>query len=148
MDGSAESWRVLNVAQGQGMMTILVADVPQMDGRYSAALAGWDLAFVRTIGEARQALGGARPDLVVIGVYFDDSRMFDLVRALRSEDANGGMPIVCVRGRPGFTALTTRTLALTLKALTVDEFIDLVHFGEDDSGNAALRTAVERLVRR
>jgi response regulator of citrate/malate metabolism len=130
------------------MKTILVADVPQMDGRYSAALAGWGLVFARTMAEARHALGAAHPALVAIGVYFDDSRMFDLVRTLRGDDAYRGVPIVCVRGRPGFTAVTTRTLELTLKALTVDEFIDLVHFGEDDSGNAALRAAVERLLRR
>ena len=93
-----------------------------MDDRYAAALAGWELAFVRTVSEAREALAAARRDLVAIGVYFDDSRMFDLVRALRSEDA--------------------------LKALAADEFIDLVQFGEDDSGNAALRAAVDRLLSR
>jgi hypothetical protein len=128
------------------MKRILVADVPQMDARYSAALAGWEIAFARTMSEARQALGG-RHDLVAIGVYFDDSRMFDLVRVLRGDELHAGVPIVCVRGRPGFTAVTGRTLELTLKALTADEFIDLVHFGDDEAGNAALRAAVERLLR-
>lgn len=99
------------------MKRILVADVPQMDARYSAALAGWEIAFARTMSEARQALGGRR-DLVAIGVYFDDSRMFDLVRVLRGDELHAGVPIVCVRGRPGFTAVTGRTLELTLKALT------------------------------
>jgi hypothetical protein len=129
------------------MKKVLVADVAQMDGRYSTALAGWELAFVRTVGEARQALAGARHDLVAIGVYFDDSRMFDLVRALRGDAAHAGVPIVCVRGRPGFTAVTGRTLELTLKALAADEFIDLVQFGEDAAGNAALRAAVARLLK-
>jgi hypothetical protein len=128
------------------MKKILVADVPQMDARYSAALAGWEVAFVRTMAQARQALGG-RCDLVAVGVYFDDSRMFDLVRALRADEVHAEVPIVCVRGRPGFTAVTTRTLELTLKALAADEFIDLVHFGDDEAGNAALRAAVERLLK-
>lgn len=129
------------------MKKILVADVPQMDVRYSMALAGWELAFVRTMSEARQALGAGGCDLVAVGVYFDDSRMFDLVRALRSEDANSRVPIVCVRGRPGFTAVTTRTLEMSLKALGADAFIDLVDFGDDEGGNAALRATVERLLR-
>lgn len=129
------------------MKKILVADVPQMDVRYSVALAGWELAFVRTMAQARQALGAGGCRLVAVGVYFDDSRMFDLVRALRSDDLPGKVPIVCVRGRPGFTAVTTRTLEMSLKALAADAFIDLVHFGDDDSGNAALRAAVERLLR-
>jgi DNA-binding response OmpR family regulator len=128
------------------MKKILVADVPQMDGRYSAALAGWEVAFVRTMSQARQALAASRHDLVAIGVYFDDSQMFDLVRAIRSSRAHGEVPIVCVRARPGFTAVTTRTLEVTLTALGADQFIDLLHFGDEAAGNSALRTAVERLI--
>jgi PleD family two-component response regulator len=129
------------------MSRILVADVPQMDARYSAALAGRELAFVRTMAQARQALADARYDLVAIGVYFDDSQMFELVRAVRNDERQGEVPIVCVRGAPGFTAVTARTLEATLKALAADEFVDLVHFGDEESGNAALRASVERLLK-
>ena len=129
------------------MKKILVADVPQMDGRYSAAFAGCEMVFARTMSEAHQALDAGRYDLVAIGVYFDDSQMFDLVRALRSDDEHSEVPIVCVRGRSGFTAVTGRTLEVTLKALAVDEFADLLHFGDDAAGNAALRGAVERFLR-
>jgi DNA-binding NtrC family response regulator len=126
---------------------ILVADVPQMDGRYTAALAGWEIAFVRTMSEARHALAAARYDVVAIGVYFDDSQMFDLLRAIRSDDIHAKVPIVCVRGRPGFTAITSRTLETTVKALAADEFIDLLHFGDDEAGNAALRATMERYIK-
>jgi DNA-binding response OmpR family regulator len=126
---------------------ILVADVPQMDGRYTAALAGWEIAFVRTMSEARHALAAERYDLVAIGVYFDDSQMFDLLRAIRSDDIHAKVPIVCVRGRPGFTAITSRTLEMTVKALAANEFIDLLHFGDDEAGNAALRATVERYIK-
>lgn len=128
------------------MKKILVADVPQMDARYSAAFGGWEIAFVRLLSEARQALGAARYDLVAIGVYFDDSQMFDLVRVLRSGGRHSEVPIICVRGRPGFTAVTGRTLQVTCQALGADEFIDLLHYGEDDAGNAALRETAERLL--
>jgi hypothetical protein len=132
---------------GEGMSRrILVADVPQMDGRYTAALAGWEIAFVRTMSEARHALAAERYDLVAIGVYFDDSQMFDLLRAIRSGGTHRDVPIVCVRGRPGFTAITSRTLEMTVKALAADEFIDLLHFGDDEAGNAALRASAERLL--
>jgi response regulator of citrate/malate metabolism len=131
---------------GEGMKRILVADVPQMDARYSAALEGWELAHVRTVSQACAALDGAHYDLVAIGVYFDDSRMFDMVRVIRSDDVHGEVPIVCARGHPGFTAVTGRTLELTLKALAADEFVDLLHYGEDEAGNAALRAAVQRLL--
>ena len=128
------------------MKKILVADVPPMDARYSAALAGWEVAFVRTMTEARGALAASRYDLVAIGVYFDDSQMFDLVRAIRSGRTHDEVPIICVRARTGFTAITTRTLEMTLTALGADEFIDVLPFG-DDAGNAALRSAAERLLK-
>jgi DNA-binding response OmpR family regulator len=129
------------------MKKILVADVPQMDARYSAALGGWEIGFVRTMGEARQALAAGRYDLMAIGVYFDDSQMFDLVRALRADRVHRRVPIVCVRGRPGFATVTSRTLAVTVKALGADEFVDLLDCGDDEAASAALRAAVEGLVK-
>lgn len=129
------------------MKKILVADVPQMDERYSAALAGWEIGFVRTLGQARQALAAARHDAVAIGVYFDDSQMFDLLRVLRADRVHGEVPIVCVRGRAGFAAVATRTLETTVKALGADEFLDLIDCGDDARASAALRGAVERLVK-
>ena len=83
------------------MHPILIADVPSMDARYWAALAGWSLAFARTMEEARATLAAQRCAAVVIGVYFDDSQMFDLVRAIRADDFQNEVPIVCVRGSPG-----------------------------------------------
>jgi hypothetical protein len=73
--------------------------------------------------------------------------MFDLVRWLRADATHARVPIVCVRGRQGFTAVSTRALELALKTLSADEFIDLVQFADDDAGNAALRAAVARLLK-
>ena len=128
------------------MKKILVADVPQMDARYTAALPGWEIEFARTLGAARQALGGARYDLIAIGVYFDDSQMFDLVRALRAAERTAALPILCVRGRPGFTAVSSGTLETALRALGADRFIDLLESAGAEA-DAALREAAERLVR-
>ena len=128
------------------MKKILVADVPQMDARYTAALPGWEIEFARTLGAARQALGGARYDLIAIGVYFDDSQMFDLVRALRAAERTAALPILCVRGRPGFTAVSSGTLETALRALGADRFIDLLDSAGAEA-DASLREAAERLVR-
>ena len=129
------------------MKKILVADLPQMDSRYSAALTGWDIEFARTMGQARQALAGTRYDLVAIGVYFDDSQMFDLVRVVRGDARHGEVPIVCVRTRPGVTAVATRTLETTVKELGAEELVDLAALGDDTAGEGALRAAAEGLVR-
>jgi hypothetical protein len=125
-----------------GKVKILVADVPTMDARYAAAFSGWDLSFVRTGADARKLLAAMHHDLVAIGVYFDDSRMFDLVRALRADRKYATVPIVCVRGSSGFMSVTTDTLETTLKALGADVFLDLVHFADDHAANQALRGAV------
>ena len=129
------------------MKKILVADVPQMDGRYASALAGWELVRVRTLAQAHQALDAGRYDLAVIGVYFDDSQMFDLLRYIRADDEHSEVPVVCVRGQPGFTAVSGRTLEMTCKALAADTFVDLLHFADEAAGNAALRAAANQFLK-
>jgi DNA-binding response OmpR family regulator len=129
------------------MKKILVADVPQMDARFTAALRDCEVEFVRTLGEARQALARASYDLVAVGVYFDDSQMFDLVRSMRTAERHAGVPILCVRGRSGFAAVSTRTLEIAVRALGADEFVDLVE-PVGPEGEGVLRAAAERLLRR
>lgn len=129
------------------MNTILVADVPSMDGRYSAAFTGWPLVFVRTMEQAGAALEAPRYDAIAVGVYFDDSQMFDLVRAIRGHELHNEVPILCVRGGPGFAAVTTRTLEIAVRALAADCFVDLLQFEDEKSGDAALRAALQRYVK-
>jgi len=129
------------------MDPILVADVPSMDGRYSAAFGGWPLVFVRSMEQARAALEAPHYHAIAIGVYFDDSQMFDLVRTIRSHDLHHEAPILCVRGGPGFAAVTTRTLEIAVQALSADCFIDLLQFQDEKSGEAALRAALQRYVK-
>src|SRR5262245_43829288 len=112
-----------------------------MDARYAAAFAGHAIVPVRTLTGAGQALAAQRVAPVAVGVYFDDSRMFDLVRAIRAGEAQHEVPILCVRGRPGFTAIAGRTLEMTVKALAADAFVDLLHFKDEAAGDAALRAA-------
>lgn len=125
------------------MDTILVADVPSMDGRYSAVFGGRPLVFVRAMEEACAALEARSFEMVVVGVYFDDSQVFDLVRSIRSHETHNEVPVVCVRGGPGFAAVTTRTLEMAVKALAADAFVDLLQFPDEKSGDAALRAAVQ-----
>jgi len=128
------------------MDRILVADLPSMDARYSAAFTGWPLVFVRSMEEASAALEAPHYDAIAIGVYFDDSQMFDLVRAIRSHDLHNEVPILCVRGGPGFAAVTTRTLEIAVQALSADCFVDLLQFQDEKGGDAALRAALQRYV--
>ena len=87
------------------------------------------------------------PILIADVPSMDDSQMFDLVRAIRADDFQNEVPIICVRGSPGYTAVTTRTLETALKALAADAFVDLLHFADEQSGDAALRAAVQRYLK-
>jgi hypothetical protein len=122
--------------------TILVADRPESDRRISEILAGHELVFVRTMAEARRALEADKFELVIIGVHFDDSRMFDLLRELAA-----GTRVVCARSQHFVSpAITLEGLEIAAKALGCTLFLDLTWYADDASGNAAVRKLLESLL--
>lgn len=127
---------------------ILVADVPELDARLVGLLRGQRLFFVRTLDEAVRALEHDDFDLLIISVHFDDSRMFDLLRQVRTDGRNKGIPIICVR-EPGlgFTAISTNTLEVTCRALDANAFVDLAKLKDEEERNAALRDAVAEFLK-
>jgi CheY-like chemotaxis protein len=126
---------------------ILVAAVPDLDARMVQLFSGHKLYFARTVDEGLRALERENFDLLIISVHFDDSRMFDLLRQVRGEGRNKGIPIVCVR-EPGlgFTAISGNTLEVTCRALDASAFLDLARMKDDEERNTALRSAVESLL--
>ena len=141
------------------MDKILVADLPSMDARYSAAFTGWPLVFVRSMEEASAALEAPHYDAIAIGVYFDDSQMFDLVRAIRSHEVHNEVPVLCVRGagqnelpvacircqRFVSPALSIEGLELAAQAAACNLFLDLTKYPDDAAGNAEARKRLETL---
>ena len=124
---------------------ILVADVPELDSRLKQVLAGERVSFVRTVNEAIAALKREDFDLLLVSVHFDDSRMFDLLREVRIDGRNRGIPIICVREPElGFTAISGSALEVTCRALEADAFLDLAHMADEAERDAALRTALQQ----
>jgi DNA-binding response OmpR family regulator len=123
---------------------VLVADVPEAHARLAAALNGAELRFAQTLGEALRALREEDFELLLAGVHFDESRMFDLLRAVRSGRRNHQVPIVCIRTRRNaFATLTPNALEVTIKALNANAYVDLSGFADDERGNAAVRQLLE-----
>ena len=124
-----------------------MAAVPDLDARMVQLFSGHQLYFARTLDEGLRALEREAFDLLIISVHFDDSRMFDLLRKVRIEGRNKGIPIICVR-EPGlgFTAVSGNTLEVTCRALDASAFLDLARMKDDEERNAALRSAVESLL--
>lgn len=121
---------------------ILVADRPESDQRLAAILAGHELVFARSLPEALRALRERHFDLVLVGVHFDESRMFDLMREMTE-----GTQVVCVRSQQFQShAITLEGLEIAAKALGCTLFLDLTWYAEDETGNGAVRKLLEALL--
>jgi hypothetical protein len=113
--------------------------------RLQAILAGHPTTLVRTVQEAQIALAAERFSLAILGVYFDESRMFEVMSYARVGALNRDVPIVCVRGMPGnLSPLTLRMLEQTVNALSGCEFLDLSAIPDDDAGNALVLRRLAR----
>ena len=121
---------------------ILIADPPESDRRLAAILSGHELVFVRSLAEALRTLRERRFDLVLVGVHFDESRMFDLMR-----EVGEGMQVVCVRCQQFQSpAITLEGLEIAAKALGCTLFLDLTWYADDETGNSAVRQLLDALL--
>jgi CheY-like chemotaxis protein len=120
--------------------SILVAD--HSDARLSALLSGHELTFVNTLDEAKRTLNGRNFDLIVIGVHFDESRMFDLLRYVRWQERHRATPVVCVlTAEFARHAVTAEGLEIAVKALGGTAYVDL-----KTSGDGEVRRLVDELL--
>lgn len=83
-------------------------------------------------------------DLIVCNVAFDDSQMFDLVRAARSSKTTPLIPIICFRQRPSTMALH-HALELAIEDFERTSFVDL-HALRQNGGDAAALLALREAV--
>ena len=122
---------------------ILVADGPDLEGRIRRILERYELTFVRTLGAATRALERGGYELVLIGVHFDDSRMFDLLRHIRAEERTRGTPVVCVLSQRFETVVSVQGLEIAARTLAANTFIDFTKHQDDNDGDAAIRRLIE-----
>jgi DNA-binding response OmpR family regulator len=124
---------------------ILVADTPDSDRRLQEILSGHEVILVRTLSEAQRLLAQQPFDLILTGVHFDDSRMFDLVRHVRARGETEP-PVVCMRSQhfmsPG---LSVEGLEIAARALSCNLFLDLTKYADDANGNAEVRRLLDGL---
>jgi DNA-binding NtrC family response regulator len=126
---------------------ILVADTPEGDRRLSQILSGYELTFVRTMGDARRELEADGFVLILVGVHFDDSRMFDLLRYLQANGERPGCAVICMRSQHFVSsAITIEGLEIATRTLGCNLFLDLTWYAEDAVGNGAVRKLLEALI--
>jgi DNA-binding response OmpR family regulator len=104
---------------------LLVADAPEFRARLAAVLAPREARFVHSLDAATRLLAEDDFAAVLIGLHFDESRMFDLLRAIRAGSRNRDVPVLCYRLRPlAFAAPGSEALDVAVQALGARAFID------------------------
>lgn len=135
---------------GHRVKTILIAASPAAADAIAEALGGIaQTKTATTVDEAAAIIAGG-VDLIVAGTYFDDSRMFDLLRLVKECEEWRDIPFLCVRGigSPEHDEGATKPLLANLgivdsasKALGAVGFVDLC----DRSGAERAQTALTQL---
>lgn len=105
---------------------VLVADIPEMDQTIRDCLPGNELQFVRTLPEAIAALRRGAYHLIVIGLHFDESRMFELLGFVRGLECYRDVPVICVHGTDsGLSRGVMKSIDVAVKALGGTALLDL-----------------------
>lgn len=127
---------------------ILVAVGPDNRERLTRILEGHELVFVEHGAAARDCLESHRFGLVCLGVHFDESQMFSLLGDIRSHALYRKVPILCVLGSWGrmLSEVAVEGLDHAVKAMMANGFLNMLHFADDDEGNARIRRVVDYLI--
>jgi hypothetical protein len=128
---------------------ILVGCVRRAYTRLFAVLTRYELSFVSTLADARAALQAGDFHLIMIGLSFDESRMFDLLQCVRTDAGYSQVPVVCFRGiedSEGHGKLALEGVEAACKAMGANVFFDLLAFTDDARGNAAIRKLIDDLL--
>jgi PleD family two-component response regulator len=127
---------------------ILVAVTADNDDRLRRVLNEHDVSFVRTCDEANALLRAERFGMVIVGVHFDESQMFTLLADIRAHAKYRKVPILCVLGNLGrvLTEVAIEGLDHAVKAMMANGFLNLLHFDDDEEGNARIRRIVDYMI--
>ena len=122
-------------------LPILLADVPELEEFLRGCFAHRPVVYVSRMGAAAQALAAQDFALVVIGMHFDDSQMFALLRHIRSLRRHAGTPVVCLRALPSVLSRSAQdSIRHAASILGADAFVDLA---PDEESAAQFRKTLE-----
>ena len=124
---------------------ILVA--VEYPARLQRILAGHRLTICHDVDEAKRELEAREFAMVILGVHFDESRMFELLRQVRTFKVNSLTPVVCVLAGPTkLSDVAIEGLDHAVKAMLANAFLNLNRFSDDDKGNGRVRRIIDYLI--
>jgi hypothetical protein len=122
---------------------IMLAVTPPVAARIERVLFDQSVKIVHDVEEARLTLRLESFRLAICGVYFDESRMFELIPAARSSRLNSDTPILCILGIRGrLSGATVRGLEETIRVMPGCSWLNVAAIPDDEAGNARLRDAL------
>lgn len=110
------------------MAKILVAHTADGQDFLANALEEHTVCYAKTMEEAIRLLNSESFALIVCGMQFDDSRMFDLLRHCKSDPTHRNVPFGCIRlvDSNYSSPVILESLEIASKALGATAFLDLV----------------------
>lgn len=130
------------------MAKILLAASSEPRAALQRILAGHDLSCPETLEKAEQMLRKRPFDVIVCTVFFDESRMFDLLRLAKSTPEWQCIPFVCARLRQHVleASIAREAIAFTCKSLGAAAFLDVANYPYPADIDHEMRAAIERLL--
>lgn len=127
------------------MARILIADTPQSVVSLKVILEGHDLVTANTIEAALDNLQKETFDLVVVGIHFDDSQMFELMRQVQTSSNNAEKPIIsfCARDTE-MTRVIHESIEVACKAAGAWMYLDAHSYNVYKEPEEELRRVMDR----
>jgi hypothetical protein len=126
---------------------ILIAASSSLLDRLRPVLEGHRLVHAQHMDEALRRFNAEEFGMVIVGVHFDESQMFELLERLRSTGRKPSVPIVCMLpAQHALSPVFLKGLDHAVKALMANAFLDLRNFPDDDASNARLRRIIDYLI--
>ena len=128
------------------MAKILVAASSEPCAILQRMLADHELSCPETLSQAERLLYERPFDLIVCTLFFDESRMFDLLRLAKSKAEWERIPFVCARLRRHVldAPIAREGIAFTCRALGAAAYLDVADYGADPEQE--MRAVIERFL--
>lgn len=126
---------------------ILIAASPELRAKVERMISDHHEAYhASTVEEATRLLENTRFDGIVCTILFDDARIFDLLRMVRSNRKWKDIPFVCARVRPG--TLDTPSAVEGIKSACelhgATGFVNISDYNDEPEPEQLMADAIER----
>jgi len=130
---------------GDPLSSVLIAEVPAGVITLERILKGHKCKIVNTMSQAVKSLREDAFDLIVAGLHFDDSQMFEFIREVKRSQKNANKPIICFCSRDTQLARQIHeSLEYSTKALGAWIYLAEHAYSAYQNPDAELRRIIER----